>query len=159
VWWKLALLFTVGLIVELFVLLKVGSSIGPTPTFLILLLSGALGTWLAKREGLSVLRQLSADLQQGLPPAERIAEGALVLLGAVLLITPGFLSDVVGLVILIPPVRRRLAPRVVRSLSVSFGVDEQEPEPPGEGVRYRKEGPPRMAAPAPKPTPFSTPFD
>jgi UPF0716 protein FxsA len=159
VWWKLILLFTVVPTIEIFVLLQIGSVIGPTPTFLLLLLSGALGAWLARREGLSVLRQLSDDLQRGLPPADRLAEGALVLLGATLLITPGVVTDLVGLLILVPGVRRWLAPKVVRWLSASFGVPAMEVEAGpdlGEGVRYRREP---AVHERPKATPFSSPFD
>jgi UPF0716 protein FxsA len=157
VWWKLLLLFTVVPAVELFVLLQIGSLLGPTPTFLMLLLSGVVGAWLAKREGLTVMRQLSLDLQQGLPPAVRLAEGALVLVGALLLVTPGVLTDVAGLLILIPPVRRLLAPRLVTMLSARFAVEE--PEPLGEGVRYKRPEPEVRPQVQPRPTPFSTPFD
>lgn len=156
-WWKLALLMTVVPAVELYLLLQLGSLLGPTPTFLLLLLSGVVGAYLAKREGLSVLAALSADLQRGLPPAARLAEGALVLVGALLLITPGVFTDLVGLLVLIPPVRRALAPRLVRALGAGRVEGEPEPGPPGDGeVRYRRVAPP---APQPKGTPFTTPFD
>ena len=159
-WWKLVLLFTVVPTIEIFVLLQIGSVIGPTPTFLMLLASGMLGAWLARREGLSVLRQLSDDLSRGLPPADRLAEGGLVLLGATLLVTPGVVTDIVGLLILAPPIRRWLAPRVVKRLGASVGVVGAEPEaeePLGDGVRYRRE--PAPAPASPRGTPFSSPFD
>ncbi|MBA2321225.1 MAG: FxsA family protein, partial [Deltaproteobacteria bacterium] len=113
--WKLLLLFlfTVVPAVELFLLLQLGSLLGPMQTFLIVLGTGILGAWLAKREGFAVLRQLQADLAKGLPPAVRVVEGALVLVGGLLLVTPGVLSDLTGILLLLPPVRRSIAPRIV----------------------------------------------
>lgn len=73
---------------------------------------GALGAWLGKRAGFAVLRDLFAGLSRGEPPANRLVEAGLVLVGAVLLITPGVLTDVVGILLFVPPVRRWLAPRV-----------------------------------------------
>jgi UPF0716 protein FxsA len=120
--WKLFLLFTVVPAAELFVLLQIGSVLGPTPTFLLLLGSGLLGAYLGRREGGAVLRQLRDDLASGLPPADHVAEGAIVMLAAILLITPGVLTDVAGLAIVVPPIRRRLAPRLVRYLAARFDV-------------------------------------
>lgn len=111
--WKLALLFTVVPAVELFLLLQLGSLLGPMQTFLLVLGTGIFGAWLAKREGFAVLRQLQADLAKGLPPAVRVVEGALVLVGGLLLVTPGVLTDLTGLLLLLPPVRRSIAPRIV----------------------------------------------
>lgn len=108
----LFLMFTVIPMLETWLIVKVGSVIGATETVLSLVAAGALGAWLGKRAGFSVLRQVSADLQKGIPPADRLIEAALVLVGAVLLITPGYLSDVFGLLLFIGPIRRFLAPRL-----------------------------------------------
>lgn len=145
--WKLFLLFTVVPAVELFLLLQIGALLGPTPTFLMLLASGILGAWLAKREGAGVLRQLQVDLAQGLPPASRLVEGALVIAGSLLLITPGVLTDFAGILVLVPPVRRWLAPRVVRWGAATFGVT-------GAGLEVE------VGAPRPqRPNPFTSRFD
>jgi UPF0716 protein FxsA len=138
--WKISLLMIVVPLVETFVLIEVGSLIGPLPTVLLLLLDGVLGAWLARREGIAVLRQLSEDLKQGLPPARHLMEGALVLVGAVLLITPGFTTDLVGMLLLIPFTRRRIAPLVLRYLAARFqirGFEEQasSPRPPDASPR------------------------
>jgi UPF0716 protein FxsA len=148
--WKLFIAFTVIPALELYLLLQIGSALGPTTTFLLLLGSGLLGGWLAKREGLTVLRDLQADLQRGLPPASRLVEGALVLAGSLLLITPGVLTDFAGLALLLPPVRRWLAPRVMRWAGNAFGVRVQVGAPR-----------PRSASPAGPPTsgPFASKFD
>jgi UPF0716 protein FxsA len=87
-----------------------------------------------------MLRKLRADLQRGVPPARHIAEGVLVLVGGLLLITPGVLTDVAGLAMIIPYSRRILAPVLLRvairwvtgskELAASFDLDGDEPPPP-----------------------------
>jgi len=111
---RLLLLFTVVPALELFLLIKLGQWIGALPTVGIILVTGGLGAWLAKREGLDVLRQLQQETQQGMPPAERLVEGLLVLVGGVLLITPGVVTDLTGFLLIMPWSRRWLAPRVGR---------------------------------------------
>ena len=143
---RLFLLFTLVPAIELACLVYIGTFIGPLPTLAIVLLAGVLGSWLAKREGFAVLRQLQEDLQKGLPPATRLVEGALVLSGAILLITPGVWTDVLGFTLLFPLSRRWLAPRVLRYLVSRFGAQagqvrtdpaswtapEAEPTPAGD---------------------------
>ncbi len=130
--WKLFLLFTVVPAIELFLLLQMGSFLGPMPTFLFVLGTGILGAWLAKREGFAVLRQLQQDLGKGLPPATRLVEGALVLAGGMLLITPGVLTDLTGILLLMPPVRRSLAPRLVARFGGIAVVRSPIPSPTGK---------------------------
>ena len=120
-WWIL-LLFVVMPPLEMFLLLQIGSLLGPLQTFLLILITGVVGGWLAKREGLQVLRQLSAELQRGLPPGSRLVEGALVLAGGILLITPGVLTDLAGMLLIFPHTRRWLAPHVLGWLLTRFSV-------------------------------------
>jgi UPF0716 protein FxsA len=160
--WRLLLLFTVVPAAELFLLLQIGSAIGPTPTFLLLLLTGVVGAWLAKREGLAVLARLGEELQRGLPPGERVMEGALVVVGGLLLVTPGVLTDLAGVLLIFPPTRRWLAPRALRWLMGRFDVGALQEEVPDadEGVRVRRPGAePAFRRPEVRPTPFGTPFD
>ncbi len=105
-------LMTVVPMVELYLLIQLSEATSAEHTIWMVLLTGFLGAYLAKREGLALLAQLKADLRQGLPPAVRVVEGLLVLTGSLLLITPGVMTDVVGLLVLVPPVRRFLAPRL-----------------------------------------------
>lgn len=158
-WWIL-LLFVVMPPLEMFLLLQIGSLLGPLQTFLLILITGVVGGWLAKREGLQVLRQLSAELQRGLPPGSRLVEGALVLAGGILLITPGVLTDLAGMLLIFPPTRRWLAPRVLGWLLARFSVSEIGEGPAGEpdGVHVRREPAYTRAMPR-KETPFSNPFD
>lgn len=109
---RLLLLFTIVPAIELFLLIELGKLIGAVETVLIIVATGSVGAFLAKREGLGVVRQLQQDTTQGLPPGDRIVEGLLVLVGGVLLITPGVLTDVTGFVLIMPWSRRFLAPRI-----------------------------------------------
>lgn len=135
IWFFLFLTFTVVPAVELYALFWIGSRIGATATVLLILLTGTLGASLAKVQGVAVLRQIASELGQGLPPATRLVEGLLVLIGAVLLITPGVFTDLTGLLLLVPPVRRALAPAILRGVSRYFvgvslgGVQVGAPEP------------------------------
>lgn len=149
--WRLFLLLTVVPAVELFLLLQLGALLGPWQTFAVIVITGFAGAWLAKREGLGVLADLRAELQSGLPPGSRIAEGVLVLAGGLLLVTPGVLTDLMGFAMIFPPTRRWLAPRAVRYVASRFDVATLGPE-----VRSERGG----ASPQPQhETPFANPFD
>lgn len=123
--WKLALLFTIVPTLELALLITIGTQIGVLWTTLIVVTTGFLGAWLAKREGLGVLNKIKADLQGGMPPAGRIVEGVLVLCGAILLITPGVLTDITGFALIIPFSRRLIAPVVARMAVRWFTGDKE----------------------------------
>lgn len=110
----LALLFFVVPIVELFVLLQVGQAIGALNTIALLILMSVLGAWLMKREGLGIVNRIRTALDDGRVPGTELVDGFLILLGGALMLTPGFVSDVVGMLLLVPPVRtvvRRIAAR------------------------------------------------
>lgn len=108
----LLLLFVVVPLVELYLLLYIGSQIGFWPTVGIVLVTGALGATLAKREGLRVWANYREALSQGKLPDEGIVGGLLVLVGGVLLVTPGMLTDLAGFLLLIPRTRRFVADRI-----------------------------------------------
>jgi UPF0716 protein FxsA len=120
--WKLLLAFTVIPAVELYLLVSVGQWIGPLATVLLIVLTGLVGAALAKREGMSVLNQLRGDLGRGIPPAAHLVEGAMVLAGGLLLLTPGLLTDLTGFLLILPPSRRSVAPMVVRWLLNRFDI-------------------------------------
>jgi len=101
----LALLFLVVPFVELFVLIKVGQVIGPLPTIGLLVVVSLVGAWLVKREGLATWRRAREQVQLGRMPGQEVVDGVLILFAGVLLLTPGFLTDVVGTLLLLPPVR------------------------------------------------------
>ena len=107
----LFLLFTGVPLLETWILIEVGRVVGGAETVFWLFAMGVAGAWLGKRAGSGVLRQVQQDLQAGRSPADSVIEGLLVVIGAVLLVTPGLLSDLTGLLLFIPQVRRFLAPR------------------------------------------------
>src|SRR6478609_7824412 len=99
----LVVLFIVFPFVELYLLLAIGHEIGFWPTLGLTILSGVVGSVMAKREGMRVIREWQDAVRELRPPSPGVLEGVLVIAGSVLLITPGMLSDVIGLVFLIPP--------------------------------------------------------
>jgi UPF0716 protein FxsA len=119
---RLFLLFTLVPLVELWLLLRLGRILGPGPTVALVLVTGLVGAFLARREGGRVLRRWREDLAMGRLPEEGLASGLLVLIGGVLLVTPGVLTDLVGLLLLVPGTRRLAAlylrAHVARRLSV-----------------------------------------
>ncbi|HEY3240749.1 MAG TPA: FxsA family protein [Acidimicrobiia bacterium] len=101
----LAVVFLVVPIAELAVLIAVGSEIGVLNTVALLIAVSVVGAWLAKREGLGVLRRIQAQLDAGRMPGTELVDGFLVLFAGVLLLTPGFLTDCLAVALLLPPVR------------------------------------------------------
>jgi UPF0716 protein FxsA len=112
----LFLAFTVVPFLELYLLIGIGRQVGVLPTLGLVLVMGLLGAFLAKREGLRVMRNWQAAMAQGRLPEDGILSGALVLVGGVLLIAPGVITDGVGFLLLIPPTRRWIAARLRRAL-------------------------------------------
>jgi UPF0716 protein FxsA len=119
---RLLLVMTLIPAIEMLLLLELAERLGAVETVVLILLTGSLGASLAKREGLGVLRQLQEDAARGIPPADRLVEGVLVLIGGVLLITPGVLTDALGVALLIGPVRRPAARALKRALAQRFQV-------------------------------------
>lgn len=90
---------------EIYVLLQVGHAIGVLDTIGLLVLVSLVGAWLAKQAGLGVLRRMQATVRAGRVPGAELIDGFLVLLAGALMITPGFLTDIVAVFLLLPPVR------------------------------------------------------
>jgi UPF0716 protein FxsA len=101
----LLVLFVVVPLAELYVLYQVGSAIGILPTIGLLLLDSILGTLLMKSQGATAWRRFQEATQAGRIPAREVADGALIILGGAFLLTPGFLTDIIGFALLIPPTR------------------------------------------------------
>lgn len=109
---RLLVLFTVVPLVELAILVQLGRLMGLGPTVALVLVTGAAGAWLARWQGIAVLRRVQADLAEGRMPAGALLDGALILAAGALLLTPGLLTDLVGLSLLVPPLRRLLRRRL-----------------------------------------------
>ena len=116
----LVLLLIVAPLVELYVLIQVGQVAGALQTVLLLIVVSVLGAALLRREGTRTWRAFRTASAAGRVPAREVADGALVLFAGALLLTPGFVTDVVGLLLLLPPVRaiarRALTSYALRSL-------------------------------------------
>ena len=103
---KLFLLFTIVPLIELALLIKVGGYIGVFMTIMIVVITGILGATLARYEGFSILNQIKSTLSLGEIPGDEMIEGLLILVGGALLLTPGFLTDILGFALIIPLSRR-----------------------------------------------------
>jgi UPF0716 protein FxsA len=103
---RLVFLFTALPLLEIYLLVKVGSAIGVLRTALVVVGTGVVGAFLARREGLSVLRSMKEKFRQGQLPAEELIDGVILLLSGAFLLTPGIVTDFVGLVGLIPFFRK-----------------------------------------------------
>lgn len=101
----LVVLFIVVPIAEIYVIIKVGELIGIWPTIFLLLADALIGSWLLRHQGRSAWRRFNEALGQRRIPGKEVADGALIIVGGTLLLTPGFLSDIVGIVLLVPPTR------------------------------------------------------
>jgi UPF0716 protein FxsA len=113
---RLLTIFILVPLIEILLLLEIGERLGTLNTVLLVILTGILGGTMMRIQGFSVFRKVQEDLTQGIPPARNILEGALVLAGGILLLTPGFFTDGVGFVLLIPRTRRYLLAKLQRAI-------------------------------------------
>jgi UPF0716 protein FxsA len=123
----LIILFIVVPIAELYVIIKVGELIGVLPTLILLLADALLGSWLLKHQGRGAWRRFNEALAARRFPGREVADGALIIVGGTLLLTPGFLTDIVGAFLLIPPTRaiaRRLLKRFTIGRFMVFGMPD-----------------------------------
>ncbi len=111
----LVLVFLVVPFLELFILLQVGEAIGAGWTIGILIAVSVLGAWMVKREGLGVLRRAQARMRSGEVPGKELTDGVFIILAGALLLTPGFLTDFLGILFLLPPVRAGVRGAATRS--------------------------------------------
>ncbi|MEZ5541476.1 MAG: FxsA family protein [Pseudomonadota bacterium] len=124
------LLFLAVPLVEIWLLIKVGGVIGALPTVALVVLTAVIGAALARAQGLATLQRLQAALGRGETPAIELLEGVLLLVGALLLLTPGFFTDALGFACLVPAVRRGLALWLLRRITV---VTPAGPNPARDG--------------------------
>jgi len=155
---RLFLLFTVVPLVELYLLIAVGRFLGAAPTILLVLVTGALGAWFARLEGVRVLRRWQESLRQQQIPKDGVIDGLLIFLGGVMLITPGILTDLLGLSMVVPLSRRVIAgfvrnwfDRQMRAGRVQFYATQQAPAPRPRGEVIEVEGEVVEVVEAPRP--------
>ncbi|MBO1514243.1 FxsA family protein [Metabacillus bambusae] len=95
---------------EIGFLLLSGKTIGVLPTILLIVLTGVVGAWLAKKQGIEALRKAQQQMQYGQIPNEAILDGLCILVGGLLLLTPGFITDMTGFLLLFPISRNKIKP-------------------------------------------------
>jgi UPF0716 protein FxsA len=139
-WIRLALFAAfIGVpLIEIWVLIQVGQVIGPWWTILLLILDSLFGTWLIRREGARAWQALQVALESGRMPARELADGALILIGGTLMLTPGFVTDAFGILLILPftrPVARRLLTQVVTRRLLAGQTTRPGPGPGGPVVR------------------------
>ncbi len=168
----LVLLFILVPIAELYVIIQVGGAIGVGPTIAILILDGFLGAFLLRQQGRAAWVRFNRALAENRLPHKEVLDGVLIIFGGALLLTPGFLTDIVGLILLIPPTRaivRALMARIVRGrlsmgpAGATWGYGQVRrrgarrrpapdgPSPGGPGGPGAPGGPPRSGRRAPDP--------
>jgi UPF0716 protein FxsA len=129
----LVVLFIVVPIAELYVIIQIGQGIGALPTILILVADSILGSLLMRSQGRAAWRRFNQATGSGRVPAREVFDGALIIFGGALLLTPGFLTDIAGLLLLLPPTRavvrrllvRHFAARMVASATGALSADAQ----------------------------------
>ena len=104
---KLFLCFTLIPMIELYLLIKVGTVIGGFNTILLVILSGFAGAWLARMEGMHTMFKVRQALNQGIMPGEELIDAFIILIAGIVLITPGLLTDTFGILLLWPVTRKR----------------------------------------------------
>ncbi len=125
----LFLLFVLLPALELYVLIQIGTVIGAWNTFLLILATGLLGSWLAKSQGLATWRAMNERFNKGQIPGKELIDGAIILVCAALLLTPGVLTDAVGLAGLVPLTRSFFRKTITSvftanpSVRISFGAN------------------------------------
>jgi UPF0716 protein FxsA len=125
----LVLLFIAVPIAELAVIIQVGQEIGVWWTIALLVADSVLGSLLMRSQGRAAWRRLNAALQAGRMPAREVLDGALIIFGGALLLTPGFLTDVLGLLLLLPPTRAAIRAVAARRLAHRIVVSAAHPRP------------------------------
>jgi UPF0716 protein FxsA len=138
-------IFVVVPLAELYVIYKVGDAIGILPTLAILVADSLLGSWLLKSQGRVVWRRFNETMRAGRVPHREIVDGVLIIFGGAFLITPGFLTDIIGVLLLLPPTRslfRRSLQRRMEARAVSAATGRASSRFGGSaaGFEYDVEG-------------------
>jgi UPF0716 protein FxsA len=152
----LLFVFIVVPLAELYVIIQVGQAIGIWWTIALLIADSVLGSWLMRHQGRTAWRRFNEAVQAGRVPTREVLDGALVIFGGALLLTPGFITDILGLVLLIPPTRalvravlvRRLAHRMVSAATrartrsgADFDVEGTAVDVDQDRIERRREAP------------------
>ncbi len=136
---RLLLLFTLVPALELALLIVIGQRLGVLPTIALILITGLIGAWLARREGSRTWREFRAALATGRVPGDELQQGLAILIGGALLLTPGVFTDLFGLLLLLPPSRQLVMRELRRRLERRLLHDDNRIE-----VRHWTREPPPL---------------
>ncbi|NSX53587.1 FxsA family protein [Parasulfitobacter algicola] len=145
---RLLLLFILVPLIEIALFIQAGKFIGLWPTLIIVILTAILGTRLVKSQGLSIIRRLQDAMSDLKDPTLPLVEGAMVLFSGALLLTPGFFTDAVGLLLLVPAVRQAIYEKMRNR--ISFKMQNRRSQ--GPNAENIVEGEYREVDPVKKPT-------
>ncbi len=123
---RLFILFTLVPIIELAVLIEIGSRVGTFHTIMLIITTGVAGALLAQSQGLAVIRKMQEEISFGRPPAGELFDGLFVLVGGVLLITPGILTDIIGFIFLLPITRNLIKQWLMRKIQNNIARGETD---------------------------------
>jgi UPF0716 protein FxsA len=118
----LLVLFLLVPLAELYVIIQVGQAFGALNTIALLILISVTGAWLVKREGMGVWKRFQRQIESGAVPGKEIADGVMILFAGALLMSPGFLTDILAIALLLPPVRAGVRAVVLRQASRRAGI-------------------------------------
>ena len=119
---RLFLLFTAVSLLEIFVLVKVGSVLGAWPTILLVIITALVGSALVRSQGIQLIQDLQQRVARGELPGQQMVEGLMLFASGILLVTPGFVTDACGLLLLQPSIRRRIAQLVLVNIKLNPNV-------------------------------------
>ena len=117
---RMLFLFILIPIAELYLLIILGARIGFLPTLGLIVFTGILGASLARQQGLSTLAKIQNELRNGRPPTDKLIEGALIVVGGIVLLTPGIITDLFGFALMVPNFRKSLAVSLKKSFGGNF---------------------------------------
>jgi UPF0716 protein FxsA len=130
---RLAMLFILLPLVELALLMFISARLHSwLVTMALVILTGIVGAWLARREGLNCYRRVQQQMAQGQIPADSLVDGLMILVAGAVLVTPGIITDCVGFTLLIPQFRQMVRQRIVKRLRAHVTASVQPPQSDGE---------------------------
>jgi len=132
---SLLALFLIVPIIEIYLLIQVGGVIGAIPTVFLVVFTAVLGALLLRQQGFATLGRVRESMARGELPAQQLLEGVLLLFGGALLLTPGFLTDAIGFICLLPPLRQRLIRWLLRRGVLNFTAAGRSPHSSHQGSR------------------------
>lgn len=141
-WWLVVVAFVVVPILEIYVIIQVGQVIGAWWTIALLIVDSIFGAWLIRHEGRRSWTALNTALGSGRMPARELADGGLILVGGTLMLSPGFVTDLLGILLILPftrPLFRRMLTRTVSRRLLVVGPDVRRPGPGPQGPVVRGE--------------------